>query len=78
MKLISACISAIILSAVAFSLSVTVVGRKQVYQRQKPIGSFKRTFTIRRPAVKVPSLSISRAMSAAVDPERVLEINLEA
>lgn len=61
----------------ASAQQVTVTGRKQVYTRQKPITGFKKTFTIRRPVVAASTPALSRKMSAAIDPVKVLGINLQ-
>ena len=61
----------------AFSQSVTVSGRKQVYTRSKPITGFKKTFAIRRPVVKAATPELSRKITAAIDPVKVLDIRVQ-
>jgi hypothetical protein len=57
--------------------SVKVVGKKQIYSRRKPISTYKRSFSIRRPIVTAATPALSRAITAAVRPETVLDIQLK-
>ena len=80
MKLRTLLIFAIALSAAAipaFSQQVTVTGRKQTYTRPKPLSAYKKTFTIRRPVVKAATPALSRKISAAIDPAKVLDIRIQ-
>ena len=80
MKLRTLLIFAIALSAAAipaFSQQVTVTGRKQIYPRPKPLSAYKKTFTIRRPVVKAATPALSRKISAAIDPAKVLDIRIQ-
>ena len=61
----------------AFSQKVTVTGRKQVYTRPRPLIDFKKTFSIRRPIVTATTPAISKAITALLDPAKVLEINIK-
>ena len=61
----------------AFSQQVTVTGRKQTYTRPKPNSGYKKTFTIRRPMVKAATPALSRKISAAIDPAKVLDIRIQ-
>ena len=65
------------LAVPAFSQTVTVTGRKQVYTRAKPITGFKKTFSIRRPVVKAATPALSRKITAEVDPVNVLDIRIQ-
>ena len=65
------------LAVPAFSQKVTVTGRKQVYTRAKPITGFKKTFTVRRPVVKAATPELSRKITAAIDPVKVLDIRIQ-
>lgn len=56
--------------------SVTITPRKTVYRRPKPQHEFKKTFTIRRPIAKAATPALSRKITAAISPEKVLEINI--
>ena len=68
---------ALFVGAVAvYSQSVTITPRKTVYRRPKPQHAFKRTFTIRRPIVRAATPALSKKITAAVSPERVLDINI--
>ena len=72
---------ALIAFAVLFTASVaaqivTITGQKKVYTRVKPISGYKKTFTIRRPIAKASTPALSRKISAAIDPVKVLDINI--
>jgi hypothetical protein len=56
--------------------SVTITPRKTVYRRPKPQHEFKKTFTIRRPIAKASTPALSRRITAAISPDKVLEINI--
>ena len=60
-----------------FGQKVVVTGRKQVFTRPKPMIAFKKTFSVRRPVVRAATLSLSRAISTAIDPVKILDINLK-
>ena len=60
----------------ALAQKVVVTGRKQVYMRPKPSSDYKKSFTIRRPSVKAATPALSRRITAAVDPIKVLEIDI--
>lgn len=57
--------------------TVIITPRKTLYRRPKPIQSFKKTFTIRRPVAKAANPGLSRKITAAIDPIRVLDIDLK-
>src|SRR5215203_1319870 len=61
----------------AFAQTVVITPKKTVYRRPKPLYAFKRTFTIRRPIAKASTPAISRAITKAISPESVLEINIK-
>lgn len=56
--------------------TVTISGQKKVYTRTKPISGFKKTFTINRPVAKAATPALSQKITAAIDPVKVLEINI--
>lgn len=56
--------------------TVTITGQKKVYTRPKPIIDFKKTFTIRRPIAKAATPALSRKITAAIDPVKILDINI--
>lgn len=57
--------------------TVTITGQKKVYRRAKPIIGYKKIFTIRRPIAKAATPALSRKITAAIDPVKVLEINVQ-
>ena len=57
--------------------TVTITGQKKIYTRAKPIVGFKKTFSIRRPLAKASTPVLSRRISAAIDPVKVLDIDLQ-
>ena len=57
--------------------TVTITGQKKIYTRAKPIVGFKKTFSIRRPIAKASTPALSQRISAAIDPVKVLEIDLQ-
>lgn len=62
---------------IGFSQSVTITAKKEVYRRPKPIQDFKRTFTIRRPIAKASTPALSKKITAAINPESVLDIRIK-
>ncbi len=56
--------------------TVVITPKKTVYRRPKPQIDFKRTFTVRRPIAKAATPALSRKITAAVSPEKVLELNI--
>jgi hypothetical protein len=64
-------------AAFAFGQTVTITGQKKVYTRPKPIADFKKTFTVRRPIAKAATPSLSKKITAAIDPVSILEINIQ-
>jgi hypothetical protein len=66
-----------LIAPAALGQTVVITPRKTVYTRPKPIQSFKRTFTIRRPIAKAATPVLSRKITAAIDPIRVLDIDLK-
>ena len=78
MKLLVAFVlAASVLASTAFAQEVLVTPTKTVYRRPKPIMDFKKTFTIRRPIVKAGTPALSRKLTALIQPEKVLEINMK-
>lgn len=55
--------------------SVTITPQRSVYRRSKPMLDSKRTFTIRRPIVKASTPILSRKITTAISPEKVLALN---
>jgi len=66
-----------VLVSVSFGQTVTITGHKKVYKRTKPIIGYKKTFTIRRPIAKAATPALSRKITAAIDPVKVLEIDVQ-
>jgi hypothetical protein len=62
--------------SIAAAQSVVITPRKNVYRRPKPQLDFKRTFTVRRPIAKASTLLLSRKITAAISPEKVLQLNI--
>lgn len=75
-KLLLLLIALLGLSTLAAAQSVTITPQKRIYRRPKPLHDFKRTFTIRRPVAKAATPALSRKITAAISPERVLQINI--
>jgi hypothetical protein len=63
-------------AAFAFPQTVTIIPRKTIYRRPKPEVDFKRTFTVRRPIAKASTPALSRRITTAISPEKVLLLNL--
>ena len=60
----------------ALAQSVVITPRKTVHRRPKPQYDFKKSFTIRRPIAKAATPTLSRKITTAISPEKVLELNL--
>jgi hypothetical protein len=58
------------------SQTVIITPKKTVYRRPKPQIDFKRTFTVRRPIAKATTPAVSKKITAAIGPEKVLELNI--
>jgi len=56
--------------------TVVITPKKTVYRRPKPQMDFKRTFTVRRPVAKAATPAISRKITNAISPEKVLLLNI--
>jgi hypothetical protein len=76
LKLVAVVFMAFCVFAVA-GQSVTIVPKKQIYRRPKPLMDFKRTFSIRRPVAKASTPALSKKVTAAIDPDTVLNIRLK-
>ena len=63
----------------SFTVAQTVVitPKRSVYRRPKPQYESKRTFSIRRPIAKAATPAISRGITNAISPEKVLQINIK-
>lgn len=59
-----------------FAQTVKITPREQTYTRAKPISGYKKTFKIRRPVATAANAELSKKITAAIDPVKVLEINL--
>lgn len=70
-------IAAAAVTVPVFGQKVVITGRKQVYTRPKPMIDFKKTFSVRRPVVRAATPALSRAITAAIDPVKILDINLK-
>jgi len=79
MKAKSLLVAAVVIAGFssAFTQTVLITPKKTVYRRPKPQHDFKRTFTIRRPVAKAATVPLSRKITAAIDPEKVLDIRLK-
>src|SRR6478735_4067764 len=72
----------ILLTVLAFSCSevaaqtVVITPKKTVYRRPKPQVDFKKTFTVRRPVAKTATPALSKKITTAISPEKVLELNI--
>ena len=67
----------VLFAASVTAQTVTITGQKKVYTRVKPISGYKKTFTIRRPIARAATPALSRKITAAIDPVKVLEINIK-
>ena len=76
-KYLAAAAVALLLTNAVFAQTVVITPKKTTYRRPKPIVDFKRTFTIRRAIAKASTPALSSTITAAISPERVLEINLK-
>ena len=56
--------------------TVVITARKTIHRRPKPQMDFKRTFTVRRPLAKAATPELSRKITTAISPEKVLQLNL--
>jgi hypothetical protein len=56
--------------------SVTVTGRKVVYQRPKPMSREKRTFWINHPRVKAATPALSKKIETAISFEKVIPLDI--
>lgn len=61
---------------IAFTQAVVITPRKTLYRRPKPQIEFKKTFTVRRPVAKAGSPQLSRKITKAISPEKVLGLSL--
>ena len=61
---------------IANAQTVVITPKKTVYRRPKPQIDFKRTFTVRRPVAKASTPALSRKITTAISPEKVLELNI--
>ena len=64
-------------STVGLAQTVIIIPTRQVYRRPKPEFAGKRTFTIKRPIAKAATPALSKKITAAINPEKVLEINVK-
>ena len=78
MKLRSILVGIVIglLSAAVFSQTVVIAPKKTIHRRPKPQHDFKKTFTVRRPVAKAATPALSRKITTAISPEKVLELNI--
>jgi hypothetical protein len=65
------------LAAIADAQTVVITPRKITYRRPKPQIDFKRTFTVRRPIARAATPALSRKITTAISPEKVLELNIK-
>jgi hypothetical protein len=68
---------AVLFVASVTAQTVTITGQKKVYTRAKPISGYKKTFSIRRPVAKAATPALSRKITAALDPVKVLGIDIQ-
>jgi hypothetical protein len=61
---------------IAAGQTVVITPKKTVYRRPKPQIDFKKTFTVRRPIAKAATPALSRKITTAISPEKVLELNI--
>ncbi|HUR98963.1 MAG TPA: hypothetical protein VMZ26_12925 [Pyrinomonadaceae bacterium] len=59
-----------------FAQTVVITPRKTVYRRPKPQYDFKKTFTVRRPTAKAATPTLSKKITTAISPEKVLDLNV--
>jgi hypothetical protein len=65
-----------LLAAGSFAQTVVITPRKTIYRRPKPQYVFKKTFTVRRPVAKASTPALSRKITTAISPEKVLDLNV--
>ncbi|MEP7212258.1 MAG: hypothetical protein ABI791_04240 [Acidobacteriota bacterium] len=73
----SAALVLLILAAAASAQTVTITPKKTIYRRAKPMQETKKTFTVRRPIARAASPAVSRSITAAISPEKVLDLNVK-
>ena len=66
--------------AISFSLAsaqtVVITPKQTVHRRPKPLHEHKATFTVRRPIAKAATPVLSRKITAAISPEKVLDLKI--
>lgn len=75
-RLLFGIVLAVALVTVSSAQSVVITPRKVTYRRPRPIASYKRTFKVTYPRVRAATPALSRKLEAAIDPVKVLEINI--
>jgi hypothetical protein len=58
------------------SQTVVITPKKTIYRRPRPQVDFKRTFSVRRPIAKASTPALSRRITTAISPEKVLDLNI--
>jgi len=66
-----------VFAALVSAQSVVITPKKTTYRRPKPTDNFKKTFTIRRPIAKASTPALSKKITAAISPDKVLDIRLK-
>ncbi|MEO6333865.1 MAG: hypothetical protein ABIO91_02690 [Pyrinomonadaceae bacterium] len=63
-------------SAAVLAQAVIITPKKTTYRRLKPLHDGKKTFTVRRPIARAATPALSRRVTAAISPEKVLELSV--
>ena len=74
-KLLFFAVLALSCSAVS-AQTVIITPKKTVYRRPRPLMDLKRTFSVRRPIAKAATPALSRKITTAIGPEKVLLLNI--
>jgi hypothetical protein len=76
LRIISIALVLMTVSAAIIAQSVTIVPKRTVYRRPKPMVDFKKTFVIRRPVARVKDAALARKITTAISPESVLGLKV--
>jgi len=66
----------VLFGSLSFAQNVVITPKKTVYRRPKPLYDLKKTFTVRRALAKGATPALSKKITTAISPEKVLELNI--
>jgi hypothetical protein len=76
-KIFSFLFVSFIFAAAGFAQTVKITPKEQIYQRAGNIVGEKKSFKIRRPIATAANAELSKKITAAIDPVKVLDINIK-